>query len=93
MLHCFHGALSIPSAALKSIPLPVRAQEPIDCLVFLEILPHFVDTLCPSGTLMHREAGKGDKDGDADSTVVIKVGGCISPTGETQAKITRKVLH
>lgn len=75
MLHCFRAALSIPSAALKSIPLPVRAQEPIDCLVFLEILPQFVDTLCPSGTLMHRETGKGDKDGDADSTEAIEVGG------------------
>lgn len=42
---------------------------------------------------MHGEAGEGDKDGDADSTVAIKVGGSVLTTEDTQAEIMGEVLH
>lgn len=43
---------------LRRFLLPVRVQKLIDRLVFLEILLQFINTLCPSGLLMHREARK-----------------------------------
>lgn len=42
---------------------------------------------------MRREAEKGDKDGDADSSAAAGVGGCVLTTEERQAKITGEELH